>query len=108
MEFSFFLVTFFLLAKYSAQILFFFQRKTEANICNYVSYAAASNILSRSSSISGKEDKKYYIPNSMKTRLIYVTNNRNLEEFHLLGYGAMYPVESQPMFRRNILPLSSG
>jgi hypothetical protein len=30
------------------------------------------------------------------------------EEFYLLGYNAVYSVESQLMFRRNIAPPSSG
>jgi hypothetical protein len=30
------------------------------------------------------------------------------EEYYLLGYSAVYSVESQPMFRRNISPPSSG
>jgi hypothetical protein len=32
----------------------------------------------------------------------------SLEEYHLLGYNAMWSVESQPTFRRNISPPSSG
>jgi hypothetical protein len=32
----------------------------------------------------------------------------SLEEFYLLGYNGMYSVETQPTFRRNMWPLSSG
>jgi hypothetical protein len=34
--------------------------------------------------------------------------NKNLEESYLLGYNAMYRTESQPTFRRNMSPPSSG
>jgi hypothetical protein len=30
------------------------------------------------------------------------------EEYHLMGYNAVYSVECQPTFRRNISPPSSG
>jgi hypothetical protein len=30
------------------------------------------------------------------------------EKFHILGYNALYSVESQPKFRRNMSPPSSG
>jgi hypothetical protein len=32
----------------------------------------------------------------------------NFEDFYILGYNAMQPVENQTTFRRNISPASSG
>jgi hypothetical protein len=37
-----------------------------------------------------------------------ISNNKKDEEYHLLGYNALKSVESQPAFRRNISPPSSG
>jgi hypothetical protein len=39
---------------------------------------------------------------------VYAKTNIGLEEYYLLGYNAMYYVESQQTFRRNTLPPFSG
>jgi hypothetical protein len=39
---------------------------------------------------------------------IWGSHGGGYEEYYLLGYNAVYTVESQPTFRRNISPLSSG
>jgi hypothetical protein len=36
------------------------------------------------------------------------TSKSGYAEFYLLGHNAMYSVESQPTFRRNLSPPSSG
>jgi hypothetical protein len=39
---------------------------------------------------------------------IWGSHNGGYEEYYLLGYNAMYSVESQPMFRRDMSPPSWG
>jgi hypothetical protein len=39
---------------------------------------------------------------------IWGSHSGGYEEFHLLGYNALYSVQSQLMFRRNMSPPSSG
>jgi hypothetical protein len=55
---------------------------------------------------SGKGGRQTYSVTDEKKEEKQVDNGH--EEFRLLGYDAMYSVESQPTFRRNMSPSSSG
>jgi hypothetical protein len=59
---------------------------------------------------SGKSPGIRYIRASVGPRasLDAVATSKMSEEHHLVGYNAVWPVESQPTFRRNLSPLSSG
>jgi hypothetical protein len=46
--------------------------------------------------------------NIYKTPAAYFLTEFIFEEYHLLEYNTVWPVECQPTFRRNILPSSSG
>jgi hypothetical protein len=39
---------------------------------------------------------------------IWGSQSSGYKESYIVGYNAVYPVENQPMFRRNLSPASSG